>query len=227
MSQHVPALSAIRIAADDVGAAAALIGAISGSDVEPQAGEVRVAIDDAAIIIGPANPGDPTGIVGVDVSRAGASSSDAVINGLDVRLSAAGSQPETTVADVQLDHVAIAVTNLEESARRWEQLTGGVAELIGLHPISNGTMHTARLSLGERMVELLSPVSGTTSAMAARLERVGEGPMALALPARDLDAKRSQLEDLGLRLLWQDPHWFVHPKNPAGVLIQLTPRVRH
>lgn len=222
-----PRFRAVRVAADDVNGAGALMAAICGATAQVVGTELRIVVDDSVIIIGPSSATARSGIVGVEVDGSSDRIASVELNGVEVLTGPLDPSVEVAPADVVFDHLAIAVLDLERAARAWEAAAGATAELIGIHPVSAGSMHAARLALGERMVELLSPVPGTTSPMAARLERVGEGPLALALPAKDLAAKRHQLEDMGVRLLRQDPHWFVHPANPAGILIQLTPRVQH
>ncbi len=133
----------------------------------------------------------------------------------------------STPGDACLDHVAIRVVDLDAATRRWEMITGVAAHVMGIHPISHGTFTAARIVLGERMIELISPVPGTASPLAERLASHGEGVAVVALPARDIDVTLARLRACGARVLRQEPHWMVHPKDAAGVLIQLTPRVRH
>ena len=136
--------------------------------------------------------------------------------------------PRPKAGDARLDHVAIRVENLGTAGRRWETITGMPAHHMGVHPISRGTFEATRLELGERMIELVSPVPGQRSALAERLASHGEGVVAVAIPAHDLDAALSRVRATGARVLHQEPHWLVHPKDASGVLIQLTPRVlRH
>lgn len=210
-----------------------MLAAVCGTTPVADGEQVRIPIGDATIIVGPLGGVDRPRVVGIEIEGVGIEPASLRLNGIDVTTRTVGPideaalPDETDRADAYLDHVALVVADLEDTANRWEAAIGVTPELIGLHPVSNGTLEAGRLAVGDRMVELLSPVPGTTSGAAARLERVGEGPMALALPAVDLDAKRRRLEQLGVKLLWQDPHWMVHPANPAGTLIQLTPRVKH
>ena len=136
--------------------------------------------------------------------------------------------PRPKSGDARLDHVAIRVGSLVTAGRRWETITGMPAHHMGVHPISRGAFEATRLEMGERMIELLSPVPGQPSALAERLASHGEGVVAVAIPVSDLDAALSRLRATGARVLHQEPHWLVHPKDASGVLIQLTPRVlRH
>ncbi|MGH8617730.1 MAG: VOC family protein [Burkholderiales bacterium] len=135
--------------------------------------------------------------------------------------------PRPREGDARFDHVAIAVNDLAAASARWATITGTAAQLMGVHPISNGAFQAARFVLGAQMVELISPVAGVASPLAARLASRGEGVAALALPANRMDATLSRLRAAEARLLEQPPHWMVHPKDASGVLVQITPRVAH
>lgn len=135
--------------------------------------------------------------------------------------------PRPKPGDAVLDHVAIRVADLASAGRRWQLITGVAAHHMGVHPISHGAFEATRFALGERMIELISPVPGKPSALAERLASHGEGTAALAIPADDIERTLARVRAAGGRVLRQAPHWMVHPKDAAGVLVQLTPRVRH
>ena len=135
--------------------------------------------------------------------------------------------PLPSPGDARVDHVAIAVKDLAQAEAVWFLITGVKGEAMGVHPASNGSFEASRFLMGDQMIELVSPVDGVESRMAERLAQRGEGIMAIALPADDLDRTLDRVRATGSRVLWQDPHWMVHPKDTAGVLIQLTPRINH
>jgi 4-hydroxyphenylpyruvate dioxygenase-like putative hemolysin len=72
----------------------------------------------------------------------------------------------------------------------------------------------------------VSPVPGQASLLAERLASHGEGVVAVALPANDIEVTLARLRAVGARVLRQEPHWMVHPKDASGVLVQLTPRIK-
>jgi len=146
-------------------------------------------------------------------------------SGVVIRFSSTA--PEAIDSRSRLDHVALRVVDLERSTHRWEQILGVAAGRLGIHPVSNGAFEANRLLIGDQMIELVSPVSGVDSAIAQRLTSHGEGVATLAIPSQDLEATRRELSELNVETLWRDPHWFVHPRDSAGVLVQLTPRVNH
>ena len=170
---------------------------------------------------------------GIDVqsSATGLSIPASAANGLAVEiLQEIGSAPEDATNEnngARLDHVALRVRDLPAASARWHAITGIEGQQMGLHPISGGAFSAARFLLGERMIELIAPVPGKESQVAARLASHGEGVAALALPVQDMDAARQRLAEADVRVIRQEPHWMVHPKDAAGVLIQLTPRVKH
>ena len=129
--------------------------------------------------------------------------------------------------DLRLDHVAIVVNDLVAAARHWSALVGVRAEVMTTHPISGGAFGAARITLGDQMIELLSPVDGHQSSVATRLAAQGEGPIAMAVPVVDLAEVTTRLEATQTRVLRQPPHVLVHPRDIGGVLVQLTPRVGH
>ena len=149
-------------------------------------------------------------------------------SGLLVRLTGDTELTETGSGDAaHLDHVAVRVADLEAASRRWQTITGVAAHHLGVHPISGGAFEAVRFELGEQMVELVSPVPGFDSAIASRLERAGEGPQAIAIPVTDLEAALQRLKEAGARVLFSEPHWFVHPKDVGDFVVQLTDRIRH
>ncbi len=128
-------------------------------------------------------------------------------------------------AGAVLDHVAILVADTELMARRWAAILGEPPAHAGVHPL--GTSVAARFLLGDRMIELLTPLPDTASPLQTRLGRFGQGPFALAIIANDLDTTTAAVSDSGARLIDQPPHIVVHPSDASGVPIQLTPRVHH
>jgi catechol 2,3-dioxygenase-like lactoylglutathione lyase family enzyme len=161
-----------------------------------------------------------SGSTGLSISREAA-------NGVAVQLQVVTESPMVERTCARLDHVALRVKDLPAESLRWQAITGIEAEQMGLHPISGGAFSAARFGLGERMIELVAPVLGKESQIAARLASHGEGVAALALPVEDVDLVRNRLSDIGARVFHQEPHWLVHPKDAGGVLVQLTPRVSH
>jgi catechol 2,3-dioxygenase-like lactoylglutathione lyase family enzyme len=127
--------------------------------------------------------------------------------------------------DAHFDHVAIAVKDLDQACGRWAVILGTRPDMKGPHPL--GTFNAARFLLGDRMIELVAPRPGVDSAVSQRLGSTGEGVIAVALVSPNFEKTLERVKAAGARVMWREPHWFVHPKDAAGVLIQLTPRVEH
>lgn len=127
-----------------------------------------------------------------------------------------------------LDHVAIAVRDLEAWTARFELLLGRPVGFRGR--IRQDDVRTAQFHLGRTMLELIAPASGQ-GPVARRLERAGEGVYLVALDIEDLPATIDRLRSAGVRLIG-DPgpgrplagHVFVHPREAGGAMLQLTPR---
>jgi len=203
-----------------------------------------VPIGSAEIVIAAPKPGQRGGVVGVDITVGSVADRAAALGalgidtadfgdhshfdlaGLDVSISEEA--PGVAVdATAHVDHVAVVIHDLEMGSAQWEAATGITAHQMGLHPISNGAFSASRMVLGDRMMELIAPTPGVESAVANRLAANGEGPTAVAIPVDNIDACRTALDAIGARVIRSDPHWMVHPKDAAGVLVQLTPRVLH
>jgi hypothetical protein len=188
---------------------------------DPEVALARLAAQGHEVALTPALSGGPSAAGPAVVGHVDCS-------GVRVFLTALAARPSQALnADVVLDHVALLVSGFDAPSRLWETLTGMPSHRIDVHPVSNGTFGAVRFLLGECMIELVVPLPGTESVLATRLATVGEGPVTLALPARDLSAKRAQLTGTGVLIVERPPHWFVRPAEVAGALVQLTPRVNH
>ena len=246
------ALHGVRIHAPDLVSASRVYAAITKTGCQMEAQQCHIPVGDATIRLTSGMPPVPitgrrtelVGIWGLDlgvadpqarltacekagfVTQQSANGFSTDLNGVRVFFGPLSAKTETTAAQVKLDHVALLVKDLARATRQWELLTGLTAHYMAIHPVSQGTLSAARFALGPRMIELLSPIVGTESALRDRLHKVGEGPMALALPAHDLEATLAALRTANIGTAYREPHWVVRP-SVAIVPIQLTPRVGH
>lgn len=126
----------------------------------------------------------------------------------------------------QIDHVGIAVRDMEAGIQRYR-------ELLGVEPTVRKVMEkdgieAAMLDLGSTHVELVSP-SREGSAIAGFLEKRGEGMHHVAYRVSDIRRALQELRDGGAQLLDQEPRVgvmghlvaFVHPRSAMGVLTEL------
>lgn len=128
----------------------------------------------------------------------------------------------------RLNHVAIAVPNLDEAAARYRDQLGAVVGPVQLLP-EHG-VRVVFVDTGNSKIELLDPL-GADSPIAAFLARnPGGGMHHLCFEVADLAAAITQLQQTGARVLNDGvprigahgrPVVFLHPKDFGGTLIEL------
>jgi methylmalonyl-CoA/ethylmalonyl-CoA epimerase len=126
-----------------------------------------------------------------------------------------------------LDHIAIAVPELDEGVRRFVEDLG--LELAGTEDVISAKTTTAFLPVaGPTAIELITPLNGE-GPVATHLEKRGGGLHHLCFRTDDVDADMARLKALGWRFTSDAPTpgahgtrvCFVHPKSTGGVLIEL------
>ncbi len=125
---------------------------------------------------------------------------------------------------IEIDHLGIAVRNLDESLRFYADELG--MELLARETIEVERVNVAMLPAGPR-IELLEPCDAE-SPIAKFLEKRGPGLHHLAMRVDDLVAVTARLAGRGARLL-NEPrrgagghlYVFVHPASAGGVLLEL------
>ena len=126
----------------------------------------------------------------------------------------------------QIEHIGIAVRNLQEACEVYERLLG-VAPYKTEEVVSEGVL-TAFFKSGPNKIELLQATT-EQSAIAQFIEKKGEGMHHIAFAVDDIQAEMKRLKGEGFTLLNEAPKrgadnkWvcFVHPKDANGVLIEL------
>jgi methylmalonyl-CoA/ethylmalonyl-CoA epimerase len=130
---------------------------------------------------------------------------------------------------LKLDHVGIAVENLEATIAVYTDILG--LELHGTETVEEQKVKTAFLPLGETEIELLAttdPEGPIGKFIAAK----GQGIQHLAFRVEDIDAALAELKAKGVRLIDEKPRYgaggariaFLHPKSTNGVLVELCER---
>jgi len=125
-----------------------------------------------------------------------------------------------------LDHVAIAVADLDAALAEYEQLY----RVTPLHRevVAEQGVEEAMLAVGGSFVQLLQPL-GPDTAVGKFLERNGEGLHHIAFAVADIDVALAHLREEGARLIDEEPRIggrgariaFVHPRQTTGTLIEL------
>lgn len=128
---------------------------------------------------------------------------------------------------VGLDHVGVAVKNLEEALKVYRDILG--FKLEGIHTLTERKVRIALLSTGsESKVELLEPI-GNDSPVAKFLENRGEGIHHIAVKVDNIEAALEDFKQKGVTLIDEKPRIgaegkkvaFIHPKSTMGVLLEL------
>lgn len=130
----------------------------------------------------------------------------------------------------KVDHVAIAVKNLDEALELYEKLFGAKASKIETLPQQG--VKAALLPMAEGgEIELLEPID-PQSGVAKFLESRGEGIHHICLEVENVDQELCTLADKGVQLIDKQGRnglagkvGFLHPKSTKGVLIELAQKV--
>ena len=127
----------------------------------------------------------------------------------------------------KIDHLGIAVKNLDETIKYYETALGLKCEHI--EEVPSQKVRTAFFNVGGTHVELLEPTS-PESAIAKWLEKNPNGGIHhVAFGTDNITGQLAQAKDAGVRLINETPvpgaHGkqvaFLHPKNTFGVLTEL------
>ena len=127
-----------------------------------------------------------------------------------------------------VDHVVIAVNDLDESIGRYESIYGTSVSDRSEAPAAG--MKMAFFRFGDSYIELVSKL-GEDGPIAKRLADRGEGVHLVAMKVDNLEKSVAALRDKGIRLVG-DPGpgnpvtgpVFIHPAVTGGVLTQLVER---
>lgn len=128
---------------------------------------------------------------------------------------------------VALDHIAIAVPDLEKSIERFMNDFG--LPYKGREDVSAAKTSTAFFPLPATSIELVHPLNGQ-GPIAGYLEKKGGGLHHLCFRTDDIEADVAHLKQKGYQFLSDAPSpgahnslvIFIHPKSCDGVLIELS-----
>ncbi len=125
----------------------------------------------------------------------------------------------------KIDHLGIAVRNLDKSVEYYENSLG--LSCHGREEVESQKVRTAFFEIGEVHLELLEPTS-EDSPIARFLEKNGEGIHHIAFRTDDIEKQLNQASDSGVKLIHEVPFEgaanklvaFLHPKSTHGVLTE-------
>lgn len=126
----------------------------------------------------------------------------------------------------KLEHIGIAVENLEESNRLFAKLLG--VEHYKIEVVEREGVKTSFFKVGDVKIELLE-ATRPDSPIARFIEKKGPGIHHLAFQVYDLPDKMEEMKDAGFSLLADEPKEgadgkviaFLHPKTTNSVLVEL------
>lgn len=129
----------------------------------------------------------------------------------------------------KVDHIGIAVENLEEALKFYEDVLG--IKCVAEEVVEEQKVRTAFLPLGDTEIELLESTSDD-GPIAKFIEKKGEGIQHIAYRVDDIEKALEELEAKGIRLIDEKPRIgaggakiaFLHPKSTFGVLIEICQR---
>jgi len=138
--------------------------------------------------------------------------------------------PLPSVLDGHVDHVGVAVADLQEGIALYRDLLG--LELERTEEVPQENVQVAFLKLdrsgGRGHLELLAPL-GEKGNIAAFIARRGPGLHHVAMAVGDIEAAMERCRTKGIRLLDETPRLgaggkrivFLHPKDCGGVLVEM------
>ena len=126
----------------------------------------------------------------------------------------------------RIDHIGVAVTDLDAAIALYEQ-TYGMA-LVHRETVTEQGVEAVLLDVGENHVELLAPL-GDDTPVGKFLAKKGPGIHHVAYQVADIDATLEALKGAGMRLIDETPRIgirgsrvaFVHPASSGSVLTEI------
>ncbi|MEX0428805.1 methylmalonyl-CoA epimerase [Nocardioides sp. DS6] len=128
----------------------------------------------------------------------------------------------------QIDHVGVAVPDLDEAIAFYETTFG--MRLAHRETNEEQGVEEAMIAVGDsdNKIQLLAPLN-ESSTIAKFLDRSGPGLQQLAYRVTDVEQVSAILRERGVRLLYDAPKRgtadsrinFIHPKDAGGVLVEL------
>jgi len=130
-----------------------------------------------------------------------------------------------------IDHIAIAVHDLEKALAQFSVLTGASDEQIRIEEIPSEKVRVAFITIGDSKIELIEPM-GTDSPIANFLEKRGEGLHHIALETSDLEAETARTAQADISPLSAPSSGagkkkivFFNPKDTSRVLIEFVQKM--
>ena len=128
-----------------------------------------------------------------------------------------------------IEHIGIAVKNLDESIKFYEKVFG--LKCYAVEEVKDQKVKTAFFKIGETKIELLESTE-PDGPISKFIEKKGEGIQHVAFRVENLEEALAELKEKGIQLIDQVPRKgaggakiaFLHPKATSGVLVVLCER---
>lgn len=129
----------------------------------------------------------------------------------------------------KLDHVGIAVKDLQATLKFYEETLG--LKSAGIEVVEEQKVRVAFLPIGDTEVELLESTE-EDGPIAKFIAKNGEGIQHMAYRVDDIEAAIAEMKEKGIRMIDEKPRYgaggakiaFCHPKSTSGVLVELCQR---
>lgn len=129
----------------------------------------------------------------------------------------------------KIDHLGIAVDNLDESRNLYEHILG--LECRGFETVADQQVNIAFFKVGETKIELLESTS-PEGPIARHIRARGQGLQHIAYRVADIDIAILEMKKKGVVMIDDIPRIgaggakiaFLHPKSTNGILIELCER---
>ena len=126
----------------------------------------------------------------------------------------------------KIEHLGIAVKNLDQSNELFAKLLGAVHYKV--EEVASEGVRTSFFMMGETKIELLEATK-PESPIAKFIEKKGEGIHHMAFDVEDIDGEIERLKDEGFQVINPEPKdgadnkriVFLHPRTTNGVLVEL------
>ncbi len=126
---------------------------------------------------------------------------------------------------MKIDHIAIAVNNVQEAAKQYQQALG--VDKIIFETVESEGVKLAIIKLENGRIELMEPTRDD-SPIKKFLEKKGEGLHHMALATDNIEKEYHRMESCGIQFLGKirdgsegTKITFIHPKSLHGVLAEL------
>lgn len=126
---------------------------------------------------------------------------------------------------LKIDHIAIAVNNVEESVKKYKEALG--VDNVEFETVESEGVKVAIIHLDNGRIELMEPTN-ETSPIKKFLDKKGQGLHHMALETDNIEGEVDRMEGCGVQFLGKirpgsagTKVTFIHPKSLDGVLAEL------